>query len=99
MDKEIRGYSTSRTPMLDSLIGSLPPPSLDLIQVGRLIAVTEARERLSQQIQAGTLTQTAIKQELHALPNVGGIEEGKMQLLRFVQMNVPGYDIKKLPVE
>ena len=99
MENERREQAAA-TPILDSILGKLPPPRLEIEMQIRLNVVTQAYDRLSQKMEAGTLTQRDIENELSSLPaGVGGIEEGKAQLVRLVQMNIPHYDIKSLPVE
>lgn len=101
MENERREQDAPATPMLDSLIAKLPPPHFDQRIEMRLTVVAQAREHLLKKIEDDTLTQMDIETALRNLPNnVDGIEEGKMQLVQFVQMNIPDYDydIKKLPV-
>ena len=99
MDIERRDHAASPTPMLDSLIAQLPPAGVELLVAVELTSVAQARDRLLSKIQAGTLTKKAVEDELSTLPSVGGMEAGKIQLVRFIQTNVPDNDINKLPVE
>lgn len=99
MENERREQAAPVTPLLDAILAELPPPSLGMEMQIRLNPVVEARERLSQKMEAGTLTQADIEHELSSLPKMGGIEEGKVNIVRFIQRNLETHDIKKLPVE
>jgi len=99
MENERREQATPATPILDSIVAKLPPPSLSLEQQMLPNVLIQARDRLSKKMEAGALTQKDIENELSSLPaDVGGIEV-RMKLVTWVQINSPHYDIKSLPVE
>lgn len=89
------------TPTLDAILGELPPLALkvELTISSSMSAYMDAYQRLEEKFDTGTLTQVAIEQELNGIPAIGGAEQIKHDLVKAVRMIVPGYDIKKLPVE
>lgn len=89
----------SATPILDSVLAQIPHQQLELTVRMTFKAVTDAKDRLSEKITAGTLTQNDIENELRRLPNLSGIEQGQNELVRFVQWSIPGSDITTLPTE
>lgn len=91
--------SDSVTPILDQVLATLPPPDFKQTQIMRFKVVTEAWTRLSPKITAGTLTQRDVERELSNFPDMGGLQEAKTQLVKLLQMNLPDYDIRKLPAE
>lgn len=101
MEHERREQATPATPILDSILGKLPPPSIGQEHQMRLKVTDQAYGRLSKKIEAGTLTQKDIEDELSSLPAVPpwDVEQVRTQLVRRIQMNVPAFDIKELPAE
>jgi len=99
MENEKREQATPATPILDSILAKLPPPSFEVKMQVQLNVVTEAYDRLSKKMEAGTLTKRDIENELSSLPAVGEIEAGKVQLVRRIQMNIDHFDIQGLPAE
>ena len=97
MRHEGREQDALSTPMLDAVLASLPPLELHHELSHNFKVVEEAKDRLGKKLEEGTLTQTDIEQELSSLPNVGGVDEHKRQIVEYLRFNVPGYDIKKLP--
>ncbi len=98
MEKEgHQEQATLATPMLDGILASLPPLELHHEVFYKFKVVEEAKNRLRKKLEKGTLTQTDIEQELSSLPNVGGVDEHKRQIVEYLRFNVPSYDIKKLP--
>ena len=102
MENERREQAAPATPILDSILAKLRPPRVEGPGLRiRPTAVSQAFDRLSKKMEAGTLTQRDIENELNSLPAIGGFEEVevKKQLVRLIQMNIDHYDIRALPVE
>ena len=102
MENERREQAAPATPILDSILAKLPPPSLEhKLQIQFKVAEA-ARDRLFEKMEAGTLTQRDIENELSSLPAINGIDEEKVRIVHAVRLNLPEeyyYDIKRLPIE
>ncbi len=101
MPREHREQSSSVTPILDTILAKLPPLTLKLEQsmAQSMSVYQKACERLNKKLADGKLTQMDIEHELSNMPNVGGIEQVKKDLVSYIRMNISTYDIKKLPIE
>lgn len=98
MEKEgYREQAAFSTPILDGILAELRTPQLEVHMAIILREVEDAIGRLKKKAEEGTLTQADIEHELSSLPEIGGIEEGKKQIVRWLQLNVKPYDVKKLP--
>ncbi len=101
MSRERREQPPSSTQTLDAILSKLGPPILKLE-----VSITKstkkfkgAYERLSKKAEQDTLTQMDIERELNSMPDMGGVEEIRRQLVDAIRIRIPGLDIKKLPVD
>lgn len=91
---------TSTTPNLDDILRKLPPPKLEVKLSATLAVAEKAIKRLLKKLKEGNLTQMDIEHELSSLPDVGGIENSKADIVDAIRLNLhPHHDIKKLPIE
>lgn len=89
----------SVTPIIDSILEKLPPMALKLSLSAMLSVAEQAKNRLLEKLKNGDLTQKDIEQELGNLPDVGGIEDGKVMIVDTIRFNCPNHNVKELPVE
>jgi len=99
MGHEGREQAASATPILDKILRELPPPKLEHRLSITLGVAEQAKKRLLKKLEKDELTQTDIEHELSSLPDVGGIDESKIDIVDAIRINLhPHNDIKKLPV-
>lgn len=95
MENEKYEQVAPATPLLDSILEELPPSKLELKLRLPIPEIEKARERLSQKMNGGTLTQRDIELELSNLHD----KATQMELLERFRIDLHGNDIKTIPVE